>query len=107
MSGPEKQHESKENESTKPEAVLTLSIGKARELFKKQVKLLTSQLRLLIGAEIGHPRPITPTQKTDATEGKVIDPELAKMEEKQDLQEYTEFKIFYIVLKYYHISDLF
>lgn len=58
-------------------------MGKSSGLFKKQVKLLTFQLRLLRGTgDVEHWRAITPVQKADATEGDINGLELTKAEER-------------------------
>lgn len=72
-----------------------LSMGKVSGLFKKQVKLLTFQFRLLRGTgDVEHWRAITPMQKADATEGYIKGLELTKAEEREELQEYSKFNIF-------------
>lgn len=72
-----------------------LSMGQASGLFKKQVKLLTFQLRLLRGAgDVEHWRAITPVQKADATEGCIKGPALTKAEEREELQEYSKCNVF-------------
>lgn len=76
-----------------------LSMRKASGLFKKQVKLLTFQLRLLrgtgegggYGTLEGHH---THVESGCATEGDMKGLELTKAEEREELQEYSKFNIF-------------
>lgn len=75
-----------------------LSMRKASGLFKKQVKLLTFQLRLLRGTGEGGDGTLeghhTHVESRCATEGDIKGLELTKAEEREELQEYSKFNIF-------------